>query len=169
MYDPCPVCGAVHEREPGYFIGAMYFGYALAILIMVPFYFVFQALLPGWPLLVIPLLPVLIYLPLMPLVYRYSRVLWIYFDRLGGVTERASLPGAWSSSPDPAALPTRRSNTDPPSGAADTWAVLRQDDNGNRFVVQTGLSREEAERLVAVFEARGHKQVYWAEPAQHEG
>jgi hypothetical protein len=45
-----------------------------------------------------------------------------------------------------------------------TWAVHRQDDNGNRFVVQTGLSRAEAERLVAVFEARGHKQVYWAEP-----
>ncbi len=45
-----------------------------------------------------------------------------------------------------------------------TWAVHRQDDNGNRFVVQTGLGREEADRLVAEFEARGHKQVYWAEP-----
>jgi hypothetical protein len=29
---------------------------------------------------------------------------------------------------------------------------------------QTGLTREQAERLVAVFEARGHKQMYWAEP-----
>ena len=47
------------------------------------------------------------------------------------------------------------------------WAVHRQDDNGNRFVVQTGLRREEAERLVAVFEARGHKQVYWAEPERN--
>jgi hypothetical protein len=47
-----------------------------------------------------------------------------------------------------------------------TWAVHRQDDNGNRFVVQKGLSREQAERLVAEFEARGHKQVYWAEPEQ---
>ena len=34
------------------------------------------------------------------------------------------------------------------------WAVHRQDDNGNRFVVQTGLSREEAERLAAELEAR---------------
>jgi hypothetical protein len=50
------------------------------------------------------------------------------------------------------------------SPAAGTWAVHRQDDNGNRFVVQTGLSREQAERLVAELEARGHKQVYWAEP-----
>lgn len=45
-----------------------------------------------------------------------------------------------------------------------TWAVYRQDDNGNRFVVSTRLGREEAKRLVAEFEARGHKQVYWAEP-----
>jgi hypothetical protein len=45
-----------------------------------------------------------------------------------------------------------------------TWAVFRQDDNGNRFVVSTRLNREEAERLVAEFEARGHKQVYWVEP-----
>ena len=47
---------------------------------------------------------------------------------------------------------------------ARTWAVHRQDDNGNRFVVRGGLSRAEAERLAAEFEARGHKQVYWAEP-----
>lgn len=45
-----------------------------------------------------------------------------------------------------------------------TWAVYRQDDNGNRFVVSTRLGREEAERLVAELESRGHKQVYWAEP-----
>jgi hypothetical protein len=43
------------------------------------------------------------------------------------------------------------------------WSVHRQDDNGNCFVVETGLSREEAERLVATYEARGHKQMYWAE------
>jgi hypothetical protein len=45
----------------------------------------------------------------------------------------------------------------------ETWTVHRQDDNGNRFVVHTGLSREAAERLVAEMEARGHKQVFWAE------
>lgn len=44
-----------------------------------------------------------------------------------------------------------------------TWAVLRQDDHGNRFIVETGLTREDAERLVAVFQGRGHKQLYWAE------
>jgi hypothetical protein len=47
-----------------------------------------------------------------------------------------------------------------------TWAVHRQDDNGNIFVVATGLGREEAERLVAVYESRGHKQLYWVEVEQ---
>ena len=46
----------------------------------------------------------------------------------------------------------------------ETWTVHRQDDNGNRFVVERHLSREDAERLVQTFEARGHKQYYWAEP-----
>ncbi len=55
-------------------------------------------------------------------------------------------------------------STAPSSGEQATWAVNRQDDNGNRYVVQRGLTRTEAERLVAQFEARGHKQVYWAEP-----
>jgi len=45
-----------------------------------------------------------------------------------------------------------------------TWAVHRQDDNGNRFVVKTGLNEEEAKALVALLEGRRHKQMYWAEP-----
>jgi len=41
-----------------------------------------------------------------------------------------------------------------PMGAAESdvtgfWAVHRQDDNGSRFVVRTGLGREEAMRLAA--------------------
>jgi uncharacterized protein (DUF983 family) len=80
----CPVCGLRFEREPGYYVGAMYFSYALALAILVPLFFLFQWLLPDWPTLLIPLLPVLIYLPFTPVVYRYSRALWIYFDRFGG-------------------------------------------------------------------------------------
>lgn len=47
--------------------------------------------------------------------------------------------------------------------ASQTWSVHRQDDNGNRFVVEKGLALEEAERLVAMYESRGHKQTYWVE------
>jgi hypothetical protein len=60
-------------------------------------------------------------------------------------------------------------STAPVPGQPGTWAVHRQDDNGNRFVVQTGLTREDAERLVVQFEAKGHKQVYWAEPEGRGG
>ncbi len=54
--------------------------------------------------------------------------------------------------------------SDPSPASEPTWAVHRQDDNGNRYVVQTGLTREAAEQLAAELEARGHKQVYWVEP-----
>jgi hypothetical protein len=48
-----------------------------------------------------------------------------------------------------------------PDEASETWAVWRQDDNGNRFEISGGHSYEEADRLRAEFEARGHKQLYW--------
>jgi hypothetical protein len=51
---------------------------------------------------------------------------------------------------------------DPPP-QIERWKLLRQDDNGDRFVVKKGLTKQEAERLVAEFEALGHKQTYWAE------
>ena len=87
MNTRCPVCGLLFEREPGYYVGAMYFSYALGLAILVPLFFLFQWLLPDWPTLLIPLLPVLIYIPFTPMVFRYSRAIWIYFDRLGGGRE----------------------------------------------------------------------------------
>ena len=42
-----------------------------------------------------------------------------------------------------------------------SWAVWRQDDSGNRFLMEANLTEERARTLVADFEARGHKQVYW--------
>jgi uncharacterized protein (DUF983 family) len=81
MHEQCPVCGLVHERDPGYFIGAMYFSYGLGVLILVPLFFFLQWLLPNWPILVVPAVAMLLYLPFVPIVYRYSRTLWIYFDR----------------------------------------------------------------------------------------
>jgi len=45
------------------------------------------------------------------------------------------------------------------------WIVWRQDDNGNRFEVARLASRDEADRLAAEYESRGHKQTYWVAPA----
>lgn len=50
-----------------------------------------------------------------------------------------------------------------PQASERQWCVKRLDDNGNVFVLRAGLSRDEAERLVAEYQARGHKQSYWVE------
>ncbi|GAB7181181.1 SPOR domain-containing protein [Kitasatospora sp. Ki12] len=49
------------------------------------------------------------------------------------------------------------------------YRVMRQDDNGNRFLVAKDLDRAEAQRLAAEFEARGHKQLYWVEETAGAG
>lgn len=41
------------------------------------------------------------------------------------------------------------------------WSVWRQGDDGNQFLIEEGLSEAAARQMVAEFEARGHKQLYW--------
>jgi len=81
MYSQCPHCQLVFEREHGYFTGAMMISYVLSIvaygLIFVVLQGVFQTPL-GWMLMLEMLL---VYLPFVPFVFRYSRILWIYLDR----------------------------------------------------------------------------------------
>ena len=43
------------------------------------------------------------------------------------------------------------------------WRVWRQDDNGNRDVVEVVESEDRAKEIVSEFEARGHKRMYWYE------
>ena len=47
-----------------------------------------------------------------------------------------------------------------PAPAAREWALWRQDDNGNRFEMQRSCSRAKLEELEAMYERRGHKQLY---------
>ena len=55
-------------------------------------------------------------------------------------------------------------NTDPVDPPpATSWSVWRTDDTGNTFLVRDELTHKEALRLVAEFEARGHKQTYFVE------
>lgn len=44
------------------------------------------------------------------------------------------------------------------------WQVRRLDDNGNEFEMAIVTPHCQAEALAVAFEARGHKQTYWAEP-----
>jgi hypothetical protein len=82
MNERYPVCNVKFERGPGYFTGAMYFSYALGIPIMVAGVFLAKVLfLPAWPLHWILLVVWVAFLPLVPAVFRLSRVLFIHFDR----------------------------------------------------------------------------------------
>src|SRR5438874_554531 len=83
MNDPCPVCGLIFQREEGYFLGAMYVSYLLGCVAITGLFFAAQWLLPGWGPIALFFAVMLMYVPLIPPVFRYSRVLWMYFERLG--------------------------------------------------------------------------------------
>src|SRR5438034_11454226 len=79
--DPCPECGLVFQREEGYFLGAMYVSYALSVVLIGAAYLAVTTWLPGIGIVSTMLLTLVLYLPFAPAVFRYSRVIWLYFDR----------------------------------------------------------------------------------------
>jgi uncharacterized protein (DUF983 family) len=82
MVEKCPVCGLEYERgSPGYFTGAMYVSYALAIPLISLLTLVEYLLLPRWTLFRLVLLATAICVPLIPWIWQYSRVIWIHFDQ----------------------------------------------------------------------------------------
>lgn len=80
MNQCCPECGLTFEREPGYFVGAMYVSYSLAIVAVVPTWRVMVLMgVSDWGIL----LAIGFQLVLCsPLLFRYSRVIWLHFDQL---------------------------------------------------------------------------------------
>lgn len=81
MFYACPCCGVVYGRENGYFTGAMIVSYALGVPLL--------GLLCGlvwwitaWRAEWVILEASLLFLPLVPSLFRYSRVVWMHFDRL---------------------------------------------------------------------------------------
>ena len=82
MNENCPVCGLRFGRgEPGYFTGAMYVSYALAIPLIALLTWIEYLLFPGWSLWQLVLLAWALCVPLIPWVWQYSRVIWIHVDR----------------------------------------------------------------------------------------
>jgi uncharacterized protein (DUF983 family) len=82
MNDPCPECGLVFQREEGYFLAAMYVSYALSVVLIGGAYWAVTSWLPGIGVVPTMLLTLSMYLPFAPAVFRYSRGIWIYLDRL---------------------------------------------------------------------------------------
>ncbi len=79
MHERCPVCDLKFEREEGYFLGAMYIDYALALIVIVGLAFLLW-LATTWSFEKITVWAILLFLPLAPALTLFSRVLWIYLD-----------------------------------------------------------------------------------------
>jgi hypothetical protein len=80
MYERCPLCDLKFEREPGYFLGAMYISYGLALVVIA----VIAALLwetTGWWITKSTLWAVVLFLPLAPAITLFARILFIYLDQ----------------------------------------------------------------------------------------
>jgi uncharacterized protein (DUF983 family) len=75
----CPVCGLLFEREPGYWTGAMVASYALGVPLLALLVVGIWAL-TRWDLAVALLIANLAFLVVAPIVWRYSRVVWLHLD-----------------------------------------------------------------------------------------
>jgi uncharacterized protein (DUF983 family) len=80
MYERCPVCQLKFDREPGYFLGAMYISYGLGIIVIALLAALVWAVL-RWPLIRSTVAGIVLFLPLVPLLTWMARVLWIYLDQ----------------------------------------------------------------------------------------
>jgi hypothetical protein len=80
MHERCPSCGLKFEREAGYFLGAMYISYVLA-LGTITIVGLLLWWLVAWPFQKTVIAAVLLFLPFAPVLTLFARVLWIYLDQ----------------------------------------------------------------------------------------
>lgn len=81
MYETCPHCGHQFGREPGYFTGAMYASYTLAVpLLFIIFVGLWALFGSTWTLMFNLLVTFIVFLPCAPIIFRYSRVIWMHVD-----------------------------------------------------------------------------------------
>ena len=78
MNPACSVCGLAFEREPGYFLGAMYFSYAMAVAAAAPVVVAGLLLDASYPLIGVVAGIELVLLA--PLLFRLARSLWLHMD-----------------------------------------------------------------------------------------
>jgi uncharacterized protein (DUF983 family) len=80
MRETCLVCGLKFEREEGYFVGAMMIDYGLGLAITAAIGVVVWCL-TRWPVDKVAIVAFFIFLPIIPTLTRFGRVLWIYLDQ----------------------------------------------------------------------------------------
>ena len=86
MHKTCPHCGQKFEVEPGFFIGAMYVSYAMSVGLLLTSGLVLYHLFDDPELWVYLTVVTLLVISFLPFMFRYSRVLYLYW--FGGVNYR---------------------------------------------------------------------------------
>lgn len=80
MRQRCSVCELKFQREEGYFLGAMYISFGLALAIIALMAAILWAV-TGWWITKSVVWAVILFLPLAPTISLFARVLWIYLDQ----------------------------------------------------------------------------------------
>ena len=80
MHERCPICDLKFNREPGYFLGAMYISYGLALAAILSIAFALW-LITHWRIDRVVIWAIILFLPLVLPITLFSRVLWIYLDQ----------------------------------------------------------------------------------------
>jgi uncharacterized protein (DUF983 family) len=81
MRETCPCCDYQFGREPGYFTGAMFASYTLAVPILFAIFMVLWNFFSNtWTLTFNLFVTFVVFLPFVPIIFRYSRVIWMHVD-----------------------------------------------------------------------------------------
>jgi uncharacterized protein (DUF983 family) len=80
MCPRCSICDLKFQREEGYFLGAMYISFGLALAIIALIAGLLWAI-TGWWITKDVIWAVILFLPLAPSISLFARVLWIYLDQ----------------------------------------------------------------------------------------
>ena len=80
MHERCPACDLKFQREAGYFLGAMYISYGLALGVILALAVVLW-FLTHWRLDKLTIWAIVLFLPLAPALTLFARILWIYLDQ----------------------------------------------------------------------------------------
>jgi len=76
----CPHCGILYEREHGFYLNSMFIAYTLGFLLLLP-----SAFYLFWIESTVTLFSIAIIVEtivLWPLIFRYSRVIWMHMDQI---------------------------------------------------------------------------------------
>ena len=78
--ETCPICEFRYGREEGYFSGGMDLSFFLAAPLLAFIFLVLTQIFVTFTLMANLFISYAIFLPFAPLLFRYSRVLWLYLD-----------------------------------------------------------------------------------------